>query len=199
MTKNEAYSSWLYFCSLVNRFENTIHYVDHSVDSNGELHNKNVFSNEFYTILFLSCSEFEVVSKCICVESGIIVTNNANIVELSDKILQKYPNIVQTEIESLYHTLLPLKDWKVINKQVQGLKWWKAYGNLKHNRYNHFDEASLENCLYSLASLMILELYLQKIVCGNTDNTRNRMINYFTHKYSYAYMITEGGTRLPDF
>ena len=147
----------------------------------------------------MSSSEFEVIAKCLCIESGITISKNANIIELSSKILLKYPSIVQTEVRTFYQSLLPLSNWQIKNNKVIGLDWWKSYANLKHDRFNNFNEATLKNCLFALSSLLVLELYLQKIVCGDLDNTRRNEIEYFEHKYSYEYLVVDEGACLPDF
>ena len=61
---------WYYFCSIATQFNNTMQFVDHSVDCSGKLINAGTTSNEFAKILMLACSEFEGVSKKICNECG---------------------------------------------------------------------------------------------------------------------------------
>ncbi|HBB6794409.1 TPA: hypothetical protein KB899_002331, partial [Enterococcus faecium] len=49
--------------------------------------------------------------------------------------------------------------------------WWKIYNRVKHGRSSNYKEANLENVLYALASLYLLEEYLHKkvILEGEVD------------------------------
>ena len=87
MTEDDIKKNWNYFKSLAKQFQQTEQFVDHSMDSTGKLKNGKTFSNEFAKLLLLSASEFEVIAKALCSESGHAVSDKANITEISKTIL----------------------------------------------------------------------------------------------------------------
>lgn len=128
MLEEEMRSNWYYFCSLSEQLYKTSQYVDHSVDDNNKMCNGTTFSYEFVKLLMLASSEFEVIARKICFESGITVRKNANIIAISNALLGRYSQIGKTTIVTPYMKLQPLKDWKVVesdNKEnLVGLNWW---------------------------------------------------------------------------
>lgn len=103
MTESNIKENWYYFRSLANQLQQTEQFVDHSVNKRNKMLNGFTFSNEFAKILMLAASEFEVIAKALCKESGLDIRDNDNIVMLSKKILGKYPNIRKdTNYNSIY-------------------------------------------------------------------------------------------------
>ena len=208
MTESDIKVYWYYFKSLTKQLQHTEQYVDHSVNNNFHLLNGTVFSNEFAKLLFLSSSEFEVVCKSLCSESGIALRWNANIITLTKEILKKYPNIGFTQISTPFFSFKPLQDWKIMKKPnnngklictVDGLQWWSDYNDIKHNRSSCFSSATLKNCVDSMASLMVLELYLSCVVLGNVDTITSIGCNYFDCKYGLSQYTCKSEITLPDF
>lgn len=200
MTKEEFKTIWLYFCSLSDQLNCTTNYVDHSVDSNNTMYNADTFSHEFVKLIMLASSEFEVLCKELCINSGININKNENILVLSKSVLNEYPKIVNTVIHTSYSSLMPLKDWKIVihngNEQVMGIDWWQAHNNLKHERNNSYHKATLANCVNSMAALMVLELYLARVL---KYQIRNDNLKYFINNYAPKLLIAESGDPLPDF
>lgn len=200
MTEEEFRTIWLYFCSLSDQLNNTTNFVDHSVDSNNKMYNAEAFSHEFVKLIMLASSEFEVIGKELCINSGISINKNDNILVFSKAILNAYPKIVNTVIHTSYTSFMPLKDWKITlqngNEQVLGIDWWQAHNDLKHGRSNSYHKATLVNCVYSMGALMVLELYLARVL---KLHPRNDNLKYFINIYSPKYFVTESGDPLPDF
>ena len=202
MTETDIKNNWNYFCSLTKQFQQTEQFVDHSMDSNGDMINGQTFSNEFAKLLLLSASEFEVIAKTLCNESGKTISDKANILVISKTILTIYPNIVNTEIKTPYKSITPLSQWaldKNNSSNVIGIQWWTDYNKIKHNRLNNFPKANLNNCVNALASLMILELYLSQKVLGNLNTVTPVNCSYFDCKYGYNVLSANPGNQLPDF
>ena len=200
MTENEFKTIWLYFCSLSDQLNNTTNFVDHSVDDNGVMYNAESFSHEFVKLIMLASSEFEVIGKELCVNSGISINKNDNILVISKAILNKYPDIINTVIYTCYTSLKPLENWRISiqngNEQVSGINWWQAHNDLKHERSNSYHKATLTNCVNSMAALMVLEIYLAKLL---GFQPRNDNLKYFINNYSPKFIVTESGDPLPDF
>lgn len=195
-TDNEIIHYWCYFCSLCDRLEATRQYVDHSFNNN-KFKNGNVNSFEFQQLIMLAASEFENLCKVICSYfDNDFVAKNIDIKVLSDKILTYYPKIIETNISMDYQTYQPLINWSVDYDKsgnvlkVNGLKWWKAYNKLKHESYNYFDAATLENAVDSLASLMIIELYLMKITSNSVNLSLSKPCKYFENIYESDRFIS---------
>ena len=198
MTEANIKENWYYFRSLANQLQQTEQFVDHSVNEKKEMLNGSTFSNEFAKILMLAASEFEVIAKALCKESGLDIHDNDNIVKITKKLLEKYPNIVKTQIITPYMTFTPLEKWAVVSDKVEGIDWWSNYNGVKHNRNNNFTSANLNNCVTSMASLMVLELYLSQAVLGNLDSITS-IGCCFDCDYGLAYIVSNPGHKLPDF
>lgn len=197
---------WEYFRLLCKKFDNTREYIDHSLNENGQLKYGKVCSWEFQQILILTAVEFENMTKQLCklIDNENFDEEKANIKDITKIILSKYPKIVKTRIYTYYNTIYPLSNWKLaINAQsdtyVAGLKWWKSYTDLKHRTFEEFNNASLENCINALASLMVIELYLMKEINHSTLLSFDRKCEYFSETYSGCSLYTGESEQLPDF
>ncbi len=198
MTEDDIIKNWNYFRSLAKQFQQTEQFVDHSIESNGILKNGKTFSNEFAKLLLLSASEFEVIAKVLCAESGKTVSEKANIQEISKTTLSLYPKIIETKINTPYQIIKPLSTWSLSCPNL-GIEWWNAYNKIKHNRLSHFENANLQNCFKALASLMVLELYLSQKVLGNLDAITHIKCEYFYCEYGLSVLDADPGKKLPDF
>ena len=94
---------------------------------------------------------------------------------------------------------MPLDKWTVVSDKVEGINWWSDYNVIKHNRNSNFVSANLKNCVISMASLMVLELYLSQAVLRNLDAITSIGCCYFDCDYGLAYIVSNPGNKLPDF
>lgn len=213
LTKEQLFHHWNYYETLSRRLDETSRYVNQVsvIDSNNSVINNNAtYSIEFEQIIVLTSIEFENVSKIICKKiNPDFNVKWGNIVSISETILNKYPRIVETEVSTYFRRFKPLENWKVskqINPDnpqkekeiVEGLKWWTTYEDLKHQGYDVFFQANLENTMNAVASLLVINLYLQKIFAGNIDIASASINRYFTTNYTSKLIVT-GESRLPDF
>lgn len=208
MTEKEVLSNWYYFCSLSKQLYNTMNYVDHRLDSTGLMVNGQCFSDEFAKLLMLASSEFEVVCKQLCVESGNKIKSNSNIITLTKNIISLFPKIGETFISTPFQIVKPLEKWNVIpirnkygnvKEKVVGIDWWSAYNLIKHQRVDMYEQANLYNCVYALASLCVLELYLSRVALGNNDAISSVRCDYFSFRYGLQSLVANVGIQLPDF
>ncbi len=205
MTKKEVQHYWNYFCSLTKRLQSTIQYVDHSANDEGELKNGSVCSFEFQQIITLAAIEFENICKVICLDiDSNFSYQYADIKKITKEILKKYPRIIETEVKSDYQVLKPLKNWKIDKDEqsrdkVFGLTWWDDYSDLKHQTFKKFELATLDNAVNSVASLMVMELYLIRIMLGTVETLLlDTKCDYFVCGYAGDFICTSGEL-LPDF
>ena len=207
MTELSIQSNWEYFKYLVEQLHQTERYVDHSRADDGRLLNGETCSMEFAKIIMLAASEFEVIAKELCKESGSKLPWNASIITISERVLQLYPRITETYVRTPRRCFKPLQEWRVLKKTdkngkkktVCGISWWSAYTSIKHDRISSIYKANLENAINSMASLMVMELYLSKKALGNVFRIGVEKCSYFSCDYwpSVAYIGVE--KELPDF
>ena len=177
-------SIWNYYLSLEKDLEDTSRYIE----PKGQ---ENVHSFEFAKLLVLSCTELESVFKLICYEcTG---EKKGNIGEYKEVVLEKYPNIVFAEvsINRWGKTICPFEGW-----DKGCLTWWKAYGNVKHNREDNFDEATYQNVIYALLALYVCIFYLSKIV---NIEFADYASSYINSEYALHSIVATPNKKLPDF
>ncbi len=200
----EVIHYWDYFRSLCNRLEMTRQFIDHSVE-NGVMRNANVNSFEFQQLIMLASAEFENLCKIICLHiDKSFNVKTSNIVLISKTILNKYPKITEVKVGTDYCVLQPLNNWAIIKSSNQetenviGIEWWKANNSIKHESFNNFHLATLENAVNSLASLMVVELYLIKLKINSVNESLEKPCSYFENLYESARFI-DNEKSLPDF
>lgn len=210
ITKDDLQKLWLYFSSLCLDLKNTTYFVNHKeveyTNKEGvvkKAHNKWTFSEAFLKILLSASSEFEVVSKLLCnqIDEDFDINNkDITIYDISKIILNKYPKIVDTKVESDYNIIYPLKAWRIDEqtKSVIGLKWWSVYNDLKHSRFTMLNKANLENAIGALASLYVIQLYLQMHVVGDVSIASSDGY-YFMSDYTWKPFYVGTDQKLPDF
>jgi hypothetical protein len=157
-------SYWYYFLNLEKNFKEALNYVHLCED------NLKTFSFEFAKQLVNISTEFEIICKLICKE--INGSEQGNIKGYKETILKKFPKIWSTpvSIDFAYRMeIIPFKEWENENGK---LVWWDAYNNIKHEKHKYFYQASLNNTLYALVSLLILEVYLYKIAFKDKSGIR---------------------------
>lgn len=176
--------SWNYFRSLSEDMAQTSCYVE----PRGQ---EDVFSIEFAKIIILSCVELESVFKAICV--SINGKEGGSISEYKDKILAKYPSIVEAEVEipRSGEKLKPFAGWA-----SNRLFWWDAYNDVKHTRGKQFNQASYKNAVYALSGLYIAILYYQWITKARFSNADG---GYITSDYSDTNLTFGRIKNLPGF
>lgn len=119
--------------------------------------NLKTFSHRIYELLLRATTEVESNFK------GILKANN-------------YPNHDNLNIRNDYFKLAPvlkLSEYRIVfkrwnsNKEFKPfevwntniynpLTWYQSYNRVKHNRYNYFNEANLENLMNAIAGLLCL-------------------------------------------
>lgn len=138
---------WNYYLMLEEKFLNTTRYVEL------HLNNFSTFSIEFTNLLLTTCSEIDVVFKEML---GFDTKEKHTFKQFIQRVKKEHSDIFEIEV-------------KVIDKEIAinpfeekgnaTERWWRSYNNVKHNRKNKFKEATLENVLYSLGALFVLEMY----------------------------------------
>lgn len=130
--------------------------------------NVKAFSFELYSLLLRACTEVELNCKLILTSNGYTKSGNFNMCD--------YKNIEKSSKISLYK--ISISNWRYNNadgshyydKKIlypfhnfalnKSPSWYSDYNDVKHNREDNFEKASLENVLNAVAGILIL-LYSQ--------------------------------------
>lgn len=155
-------SFWNYYLNLENRFINTTQYVE--VDEN----NYQTFSIEYIGLLQSICAEIDTVMKEICEFNQ---QDFKKISDYYDKIMENpfFKNIINEETIYIYKkiNIKPFNKWN----EKKSLKWWESYNDVKHERVTKYKNGNLENVLYALSALYILERYKIKDITNKTNES----------------------------
>ncbi|WP_415406323.1 hypothetical protein ACLHDG_11195 [Sulfurovum sp. CS9] len=197
MEKKQLANHWNYFLLLEKDFINLKNYIEVSE------RNFETYSFELSKILQLACSEIDSVCRLLC--KTIDSTSDyfdetvfsGNISQYKDIILSKYPKLTQSEviILDLDIDIKPWEEWDVKDSP----NWWKSYNLVKHYRHSNFEKANLENIIYALSALMILNLYLNRVSGSDKSSLQDLQPKYFESKYFSLYIVTDPRNELPDF
>ena len=126
--------------------------------------NKCVFSHSLYALLLRACTEVEANFKSILVANGVPDSDNFN--------MNDYKKVEESSKLSKYKVTFPF--WRNSDGSMSDLEmipfesfqeskrpaWYVSYNEVKHNRDNKFENASLENCMNAVAAILVL-LYSQ--------------------------------------
>jgi hypothetical protein len=142
---------WNYFLALEEDLDSLARYVDLS----GQ--NDNTFSIEIARLFLSASAEVDVVLKQLAVKHNTTSTASSINAYFSE-INQHCPDFTGfTVLVPRYGlTLTPWTSWTASTPPF----WWQDHNKVKHHRHNHFDKATLKNCLNSMAALFISIIHL---------------------------------------
>jgi len=151
ITRQETLIHWNYFLSIEEDLQRLSRFVDFSEK------NDSTFSLEIARILMASTAEVDVVLKKLC--SAINPNSDA-------KSINQYYNPITNLTSDFkdFRVIIPtekmeLKPWSAWDANHPPL-WWTANNKVKHERHEHFQEASLKNCLNAVSGLYVAVLHL---------------------------------------
>jgi hypothetical protein len=149
--KSDKNIHWDYYIVLENDMEKVARYIEFDES------NFRTYSIELAHLLLAASSEVDVVMKELC--NYMSPESKANNINDYRKIIKENNQgiIKQKVICDRYGlTLTPWSSWEAdINPS-----WWQSYNKVKHQRSIHFDKATLENVLNSIAGLLIANIHL---------------------------------------
>jgi len=160
---------WNYFLALEKDLESVSQYVEFCKD------NLDTYSIKLAHLLLSSASEIDTVAKCVCsiidpkakpknIDQYRKIIRSAEETETGMGGFAKGPPPVlpdnQKHRMSDLIVILPrynmfLTPWKTWAED-KNPAWWQSYNNVKHERNNHFNEATLGNVLYSVSALLCI-------------------------------------------
>lgn len=153
-----AFGHWNYFLALEDDLDKLSRYVDFSG-------NESAYSLEIARLLLGASAEADVVLKQLCRK----ISQNSTASTIGayrSEIVSNCPNFINFEVQiprfGLTHQ--PWINWEE-NKPPH---WWSDHNKVKHHRDEHFERATLKNCLNAVGGLFvaILHLYEQEAANG---------------------------------
>jgi len=146
---------WQYYLSIENMLVKTNQYVTHSDK------NKNIYSDEFSSILLLSCSELDSLFKQLCINNGIQSKGKYfNMEDYAQVIEKNFSNDfgLATGTRTINDDNIDIFPFKNIDaaKPYANLKWWKDYQSIKHDRIKNVTKGNLINVVNSVAAQYLI-------------------------------------------
>ncbi len=116
------------------------------------------YSHKCRELLILACTEVEnlwaqYMRIANANPTGRVFTTNDYIKLLSPLYLHEY--VISCKLISNTYSVNPFGNWNS-SSPTQSLHWYNAYNKTKHDREQHFSEASLENCIHAIAAVIVL-------------------------------------------
>lgn len=141
---------WRYYLMLEKEFIDTLEYVELRE------RNYNTSSLKYCKMLLSIGSEVDNMFK-VC--TGL--TGYIKIEDYINPIISKYPLILIQKVYTLEFNieLILFMGWNKA-RPSKSLLFWNSYNEVKHNRIDNFDKASLGVVINALAALFILEMYV---------------------------------------
>jgi hypothetical protein len=161
---------------LINRLDELFLYIEPS--TNG----LQTYSHKTRELLILASTEVENSWKHYMnnIANSSPINNKAfttkDYVKLVDKLyLKEYEFSLKTY--STVPPIIPFESWKVVNPSTS-LNWYDSYNKTKHNRDEHFSDATLLNCIQAVvANLVMYCVRFSPYSLFDQSNTFSSLVN----------------------
>jgi hypothetical protein len=137
---------------LIERLDELLLYIE--PDANGLM----TYSHKTRELLILACTELEnnwkhYMRLAGATPAGSQFTTNDYVKLVGPLYLTEYE--IKLKPYLTVSPLRPFKDWHA-NAPTQSLSWYDAYNKTKHDRDQHFDKATLKNCIVAVAANVVM-------------------------------------------
>ena len=118
--------------------------------------NLTTFSHRLYELYLRTATEFESNCKGILDANGYTKQGNLNITDYFKiaAVSRLFDYKVRFYRWSSQRVFQPFVEWNTVN--YAPLTWYQHYNEVKHNRYQNFKQANLENLMNALAGLLCI-------------------------------------------
>ena len=119
--------------------------------------NLDTYSHRTFELLIRSCMEVESLCKLVFAKNEVTLVRNANIIRFSD--LEGPMKLSEYELKSYGFNLIKFKPFVSFsnpNRKQRNPSWYKAYNEVKHNRAEKFNRASLINVIHAIGAVYVL-------------------------------------------
>lgn len=157
---SNSFSHWNYFLALEEDLDRLSRFVDFSHGNDA------TFSLEIARLLLGASSEVDVVLKQLAKACNPASTASGINAYYPD-VIPYCPNFIAFEVTLPRHgvSLTPWTSWTATKPPL----WWTAHNKVKHHRDQHFDEATLKNCLNAVAGLFVCVIHLYEQAASNGE------------------------------
>lgn len=137
---------------LIHRLFELLLYIEPGV------HGLNTYSLKTRELLILACTEIEAAWSYYLKISGVPIRSNG--FNTNDYVKLATPlSLMDYQITLSAYPLIdpyrPFKDWQAA-RPTASLVWYDAYNKTKHDRAQHLDQATLQNCIEAVAANIAL-------------------------------------------
>jgi hypothetical protein len=167
---------WNYFLALEKDLQAVSRYIEFCQP------NMQVFSVELAHLLFAAASEIDAIAKCACkiidpkAKCGNIDAYRKIITKAAED--ETYPCSFGEKVRKVtprdkhclsaihvcisHHNIafIPWQNWA----KDSNPDWWHSYNEVKHQRNDHFNQATLHNAIYALGGLLALNYYYCRLL-----------------------------------
>ncbi|XHJ04677.1 hypothetical protein ACFDBE_00445 [Staphylococcus epidermidis] len=164
MDRNKFSMYWSYYKMIEEKLISTNQYVTHTND------NGKCYSDEFTSIILLSCSEIDSILKELLINLNIspkkIYYQMSDYANVLIKFKDKGIETVSTRIDVHDNNNFNVTPFKNINANLPyaNLNWWKDYQAIKHDRIHNVKKGNLANAITVLsAHFLIVRLLIHFI------------------------------------
>lgn len=184
---------WNYYSTIESDLKNISRYIEFSET------NMNTYSIELTRILLAASSEIDVIMKQLCA----LLAPKAkakNINDYREIINNKLGDFTNEEI-IINRYGISYRPWESWNNNVSP-GWWTSHNNVKHHRYEYFNEANLENTIKAVGALLITVIYYYKYAfsqeVGNNVSIKDttyelvKEISFISMNYEYYFHFIVG-------
>jgi hypothetical protein len=119
--------------------------------------NLNTFSHRTFELLIRACMEVESLCKLVFSKNRVALPHNANMIRYSD--LEGAMKLSEYEVLSYgfkYPPFAPFSSFSNDIRENRSPEWYRAYNNVKHNRTEKFNQASLDNVIQAVGAVYVL-------------------------------------------
>ncbi|QUR94614.1 hypothetical protein [Macrococcoides canis] len=164
MERNKFSMYWAYYKSIENKLIATNQYVTHTKD------NELCYSDEFISIILLSCSEIDSILKELL--RNMKIPSKKKYYQMSDyasvlkELTTKGVETVSTSIHVYDYNHVRVTPFEKLNasQKYGNLSWWEDYQAIKHDRIHNVEKGNLRNAVTILAAhFLIIRLLIQFI------------------------------------
>lgn len=154
-----TFAHWNYFLALEDDLDRLSRYVDFAG-------NDGTYSLEIARLFLGASAEVDVVLKQLCKRYSPISTASS-IGAYHAEVTANCPNFIDFEIRIPRYGLShqPWVNWTEIHPPI----WWSDHNKVKHQRDQHFERATLKNCLNAVGALFVAVLHLYEQEAANGE------------------------------
>jgi hypothetical protein len=146
--QQRVFTHWNYFLCIEEDISKLSRWIELSEN------NFECYSLELARLLMTTCAEVDVVAKLVCnnIDND---SKAAGILQYQKELVKAFPTIHRATVRVPRHglELTPWTNW--VNEKTPPL-WWNANNKVKHQRSEHFHQATLKHLLNSVAALLLL-------------------------------------------